>query len=74
MTDTENEPAEGTITPEELVPAEETEDSKEVAPNSTEEIVQQVREGKWGSRKLLRENLIAAGYDYKAVMKELQKK
>lgn len=37
------------------------------------QVAQEVRDGKWGVKKARRERLIAAGYDYKAVMRELHK-
>lgn len=51
-------------------------DTDAVEPNersSYEDVVQEIRDGKWGAKKARRERLIAAGYDYKAVMRELMK-
>lgn len=40
---------------------------------STEDVAKEVKDGKWGVRKARRDRLIAAGYNYKAVMREVAK-
>ena len=76
-----NSPAPGTAVPapnaavQEAVPPGESVGEGQSSPlKSVEEVAKEVREGKWGVRKRLQQNLVNAGYNYKEVQKELHKK
>jgi hypothetical protein len=67
------EPAEGSITPEELVPDEETPVESEESTKTNKELATEVIAGYWGRGNDRKRRLEAAGHDYAAVSEEISK-